>query len=59
MKYYLWKDGIKRKTEEWHYLLWEIFDITAISHELGDEKEIETIIEIRSKRLESLISYCL
>jgi len=59
MKYYLWKDGIKRKTEEWYYLLGELFDITAIRHGMDDEKEIEAIIETKSKRLESLISYCL
>lgn len=59
MKYYLWKDGVKRKTEEWYYLLGEIFDITAIRYGLDDEKEIEAIIEAKSKRLDSLISYCL
>jgi len=40
-------------------LLGEIFDITAIRYGLDDEKEIEAIIEVKSKRLELLISYCL
>ncbi len=59
MKYYLWKDGVRRKTEEWYYLLGEIFDITAIRYGVDDEKEIEAIIKAKSNRLESLISYCL
>lgn len=59
MKYYLWKDGVKRKTEEWYHLLGEIFDITAIRYGVDDEKEIEAIIKAKSKRLESVISYCL
>ncbi len=58
MKYYLWKDSVKRKTEEWYYLLGEIFDITAIRYGVDDEKEIEAIIDAKSKRLELLISYC-
>jgi len=59
MKYYLWRDGVRRKTEEWYYLLGEIFDITAIRYGVDDEKEIEAIIKAKSKRLEPLISYCL
>ncbi|MCP4987961.1 MAG: hypothetical protein GY928_18490, partial [Colwellia sp.] len=57
MKYYLWKDGVKRKTEDWYYLLGEIFDITAIRYGVDDKKEIEAIIDAKSKRLELLISY--
>lgn len=58
MKYYLWKDGVRRKTEEWYYLLGEIFDITAIRYGVDDEQEIDAIIDAKSKRLELLISYC-
>ncbi len=59
MKYYLWKDGVTRKTEEWYHLLGGVFDITAIRNGVDDEEEIESIIKAKSMRLESLISYCL
>ncbi len=59
MKYYLWKDGIKRKSTEWYHLLGKVFDITAIRYGLDDEKEIEGIIKIKNNRLDKLISYCL
>jgi hypothetical protein len=59
MKYYLWKDGVTRKTQEWYHILGEVFDITAIRHGVDDEKEIEAIVKAKSNRLESLISYCL
>lgn len=59
MKYYLWKDEVTRKTEEWYHILGEIFDITAIRYGVDDEKEIESIIKAKSNRLNSLISYCL
>ena len=59
MKYYLWKDGVTRKTEEWYNLLGEVFDITAIRNGVDDEQEIEGIIKSKSDRLESLISYCM
>lgn len=59
MKYYLWKDGVTRKTQEWYHILGEVFDITAIRYGVDDEKEIEAIVKAKSSRLESLISYCL
>ena len=59
MKYYLWKDGVTRKTQEWYNLLGEVFDITAIRYGVDDEQEIEAIIKSKSDRLESLISYCM
>ncbi len=59
MKYYLWKDGVTRKTQEWYHILGEVFDITAIRYGVDDEKEIEAIVKVKSSRLESLISYCL
>ncbi len=56
MKYYLWKDGVTRKTQEWYYIPGEVFDITAIRYGVDDEKEIEAIAEAKNSRLESLIS---
>ena len=59
MKYYLWKDGVTRKTDEWYNLLGQVFDITAIRYGVDDEQEIESIIKSKSERLESLILYCM
>ena len=59
MKYYLWKDGVTKKTKEWYHILGEIFNITAIRHGVDDDQEIESIIESKSKQLASLISYCI
>ncbi len=59
MKYYLWKDEVTRKTQEWYHILGEVFDITAIRYGVDDEKEIEAIVKAKNSRLESLISYCL
>ncbi|KXB06964.1 hypothetical protein AKJ51_02365 [candidate division MSBL1 archaeon SCGC-AAA382A20] len=58
MKYYLWKDKVKRKGKQWYHMLGEIFDITAIRHGVGDEKEIKAIIEAKTRRLDKLIEYC-
>ena len=38
-------------------LLGKVFDITAIRYGLDNEKEIESIIATKNKRLESLLSY--
>ena len=58
MKYYLWDDGVKRKTAEWYHVLGEIFDITSIRRGVDDDKERKAIIEAKTRRLEKLIGYC-
>ena len=59
MKYYLWKDGVKRKSEEWYELLGKVFDITSIRNGVEEDKEIDAIIKTKKERLDELISYCL
>lgn len=58
LKYYLWKDGVKHKSQEWYNLRGKVFDITAIRTGLDDEKEIEAVISTKNEALESLLSYC-
>lgn len=58
LKYYLWKDEVKRKSERWYHILGEIFDITAIRHGVDDEEEILSIIAAKTRRLEKLLAYC-
>ncbi len=58
MKYYLWKDGIKRKSDEWYNMMGAIFDITAIRYGIVDDEEIKATVEEKMQRLESLIETC-
>ena len=53
----MWKDGVKRKSEEWYILPGKIFDITSIRNGLEEDKEIEAIIKTKDERLGKLISY--
>ena len=58
MKYYLWKDKVKRKSKQWYHVLGEIFDISAIRDGVEDEEEIKAIIEAKTSHLDKLIEYC-
>jgi len=58
MEYYLWKDDVKRKSEEWYHILGEVFDITAIRQGVDEREEIEAIIAAKTRRLEELLNYC-
>jgi len=58
MKYYLWKDNIKRESDEWYHILGEVFDITAIRRGIDNKEEIEAIINAKEKRLKKLLDYC-
>jgi len=59
-KYYLWKDKVKRKSEEWRYALAEILNICSIKALQDDDKDefIEGIVESRERQLDNLIKYC-
>jgi len=57
MKYYLWKDGIKRESSEWYYILGKVFDITAIRYGVEDQGEIEAIIQTKNEHLDKLLTY--
>lgn len=58
MRYYLWKDGVVRKSAEWFYIIGSLLDITAIRSLINDDKEIEEVIKIKEKHLDDLIEYC-
>lgn len=58
MKYYLWKDGVKRKSRDWFYVIAMLLDITAIRSLIIDEEEIAAVTEEKERRLEKVIKYC-
>lgn len=58
-KWYLWKDKVKRKSNEWTYAITKLINISItknISYE--DEKVIEKLIDDKEKELKKLIEYC-
>jgi hypothetical protein len=57
-KWYLWKDGIKRKTVVWKKALSELLSITNTKGLQHDKECIEGIVSIKKERLERLIEYC-
>jgi len=57
-KWYLWKDGVKRKSKEWVHALAELFNICAIRSLVDDEKVIRKMVHLKEERLEELIGYC-
>ena len=57
-KWYLWKDGVKRKSRPWIYALAELLEICAIRSYVDDEKLIHQMVHRKEQRLSELISYC-
>lgn len=58
LKYYLWKDGVKRKSREWLHALARIFEICAIRPFVEDGAVIRKMVADKEERLENLICYC-
>lgn len=58
MRYYLWKDGVERKSRIWRYVISELLDVTAVRTLIYDEKQIESVLQRKTERLEALIAYC-
>ena len=58
MRYYLWKDGVERKSRIWRYVISELLDVTAVRTLIYDEKQIESVLQRKTERLEALIEYC-
>ena len=58
MKYYLWKDNVKRKSEEWYYCLAELFEICSIREYVDDDALIESMVKSKRNRLNKLSGYC-
>lgn len=57
-KWYLWKDGVKRKSVPWVYALAELLEICALRSLVDDLKVIRQMVASKEKRLSELIGYC-
>jgi len=57
-KYTLWKDKVKRRSEDWAYILAKVLEITNIKR-IRDRTEIaENIIKWKKEHLIKLIDFC-
>ncbi len=57
-KYTMWEDKIKRKSEDWLYILCKLYTITSLPRLIYDDDEITTIIKQKTKTFDKLINYC-
>lgn len=57
-RWYLWKDGVKRRSSGWLYALAELFEICAIRSLVNDQKLIREMVHSKERRLSELIRYC-
>ena len=57
-KWYLWKDKVERKSEEWLNALSQLIEIALIKKLPHDTECIKDIIAIKEKKLSDLIKYC-
>lgn len=57
LKYCLWEDKVKRKSEVWRKVLAGILDICALP-KLVDQELIADVVRRKKERLEELISFC-
>jgi len=57
-KWYLWKDQVKRKSDEWVSSLCSLIDISIVRSLQDDDATISKMIEIKKQQLNDLIEYC-
>jgi len=57
-KWYLWKDGVKRKSDEWKYALSQLLEISNIKSLQHDKECVEDIVSIKKDKMEELIAFC-
>ena len=57
-KYTLWQDKVKRKSENWRYILGKIFEITNVKRIREDEGVGKNIIKWKRNLFTRLINYC-
>jgi len=57
-QYVLWKDGVKRKGEEWLHVVAELMEICAIRPLVDCRDTIQAMVRSKKDRLEKLIEYC-
>jgi len=60
LKYTLWKDKdkVKRKSQEWLYVISEVLEICAIRPLVDCEETIKAMIASKKERLDKVIEYC-
>lgn len=58
LKYALWKDKVKRKGEEWLYVMSEALEICAIRPLVDCEETIKAMIASKKERLDKVIEFC-
>ena len=57
-KYVLWQDAVKRKSDEWLYVISELMEICAIRPFVDCQQTIEMMVKSKRKRLETIIGHC-
>jgi len=57
-QYVLWKDGVKRKSEQWLHAVAELMEICAIRPLVDCQDTIEAMIASKRMRLEKIIEFC-
>lgn len=57
-KWYLWKDGVKSKSEKWKIALSQLFDIVNTKSIQHDKECIDNIILLKQKHLDKLVCFC-
>lgn len=57
-KWYLWKDGVKRKSEEWKKVLSQLLEISNVKSLQHDKECVKEIVSIKEKKMEDLILFC-
>ncbi len=57
-KWYLWKDQVKRKSDEWVHSLCSLIDISVVRSLQDNDAATDKMIEIKKEKLDNLIEYC-
>lgn len=58
LKYCLWKDKVKRKTDTWQHVLGEMLSICTVKKILDGEEEIQAVIKSKQEQVLALMEYC-
>lgn len=57
-KWYLWKDKVTRKSEEWIKALSELIEISNVKSLQHDKECVQDIVSIKLEKLDTLIEFC-
>ena len=57
-KWYLWKDQVKRKSDEWIHSLCSLIDISVVRSLQDDDITTQNMIKLKKQKLNDLIQYC-